>query len=96
MQVKIVRVYLSEESPLLKELFDYLHQQKIKGATVFRGVKGFGVSGKTRETSFLDLHFDLPMILEFFDIPARVDEILNHFNEKIETGRVLQWLAEVN
>lgn len=96
MQVKVTRVYLSEEAPLLKELFDYLHQQKIKGATIFRGVKGFGVSGKTREAHLLDMHFDLPMVLEFFDEPVRVDEILSHFSEKIEPGRVLQWLAEVN
>ncbi len=80
----------------MKELFDYLHEQKIKGATVFRGEKGFGVGGKTREAHFLDMHFDLPMILEFFDEPARVDDVLNHFGGKIETGRIVQWLAEVS
>ena len=96
MQVKVARVYLSEESPVLNELFEYLHEQKVKGATIYRGVKGFGVSGKTRETRFLDLHFDLPMILEFFDEPARIDEILSHFKDKIAAGHVLQWLAEAN
>lgn len=90
MQVKVTRVYLSEESPLLKDLFDFLHDQKVKGATVFRGVKGFGVSGKTHETRFLDMHFDLPMVLEFFDEPARVDEILTLFREKLPLGHVLQ------
>jgi len=95
MQVKVVRVYLSEESPVLNELFDFLHQEKIKGATIYRGVKGFGAGGKTRETRFLDLHFDLPMVLEFFDEPARVDEILAHFNDKIPSGHILQWLADI-
>ena len=95
MQVKVTRVYLSEESPVLNELFDLLHEQKIKGATIYRGVKGFGVSGKTRETRFLDMHLDLPMVLEFFDEPARVDEILNSFRHKIATGHILQWLADV-
>lgn len=96
MQVKITRIYLSEGEPLLKELFDYLHEQKIKGATIFRGVKGFGGSGKTREAHLLDFHFELPMVLEFFDEPTRVDDILSHFNEKIESGRIVQWLAESN
>ena len=95
MKVKVTRIYLSEEAPLLKELFDYLHEKKIRGATIFRGVKGFGVSGKTREAHLLDLHFDLPMVLEFFDEPARVDEILNSFRHKIATGHILQWLADV-
>ncbi|GGI89671.1 DUF190 domain-containing protein [Legionella impletisoli] len=96
MQVKVTRVYLSEESPLLPELFNYLHDQKIKGATIYRGVKGFGLSGKTRESSLLDLHFDLPMVLEFFDEPKRVDEVIAHFKDKLEKGRILQWLAEVS
>lgn len=96
MQVKMTRIYLSEEAPLLNELFDYLHNQKVKGATIFRGVKGFGASGKMREAHLLDLHFDLPIVLEFFDEPARIDEILSHFSEKIESGRMVQWLAEVN
>ncbi len=94
MQVKVTRVYLNEESPLLNELFDYLQAQKIKGATIYRGVKGFGDSGKTRETRFLDLHFDLPVVLEFFDEPTRVDEILSHFRDKFPRGHVLQWLAD--
>jgi PII-like signaling protein len=96
MQVKVTRVYLNEESPLLNELFDFLQAEKIKGATIYRGVKGFGDSGKTRETRFLDLHFDLPVVLEFFDEPSRVDAILHQFNEKIPAGHLLQWLAEVN
>jgi len=95
MQVKVTRVYLSEESPVLNELFNYLHDQKIKGATIYRGVKGFGVSGKTRETRFLDMHFDLPMVLEFFDEPALVDAIVLHFRDKIAVGHIMQWLADV-
>jgi len=96
MQVKVTRVYLNEEAPLLNELFDYLQAKKIKGATIYRGVKGFGDSGKTRETRFLDLHLDLPVVLEFFDEPQRIDEILSVFSEKIPPGHMLQWLADVN
>ncbi|MCP0913169.1 MULTISPECIES: DUF190 domain-containing protein [Legionella] len=96
MEVKIARIYLSEDSPLLNEIFTYLHEQHIKGATLFRGVKGFGSSGKTREARFLDLHMDLPMVIEFFDEPSRINAVLNYFQEKIGSGRILQWLAEVD
>ena len=94
MQVKMTRIYLSEDSPVLRELYDYLHDQKIKGATIFRGVKGFGSSGKIHEARLLDVHFDLPMILEFFDEPARVDAVIKHFHEKISPTHIVQWLAE--
>ncbi|MDP1602797.1 MAG: DUF190 domain-containing protein [Legionella sp.] len=96
MQVKVVRIYLSEDSPLLNLIYDYLHQQKIKGATVFRGVKGFGHTGVLREAKFMDMHFNLPMIIEFFDVPSTVDSVLSHFDGQLESGRVLHWLAEMS
>ncbi|KTD65873.1 DUF190 domain-containing protein [Legionella spiritensis] len=93
MNVKIVRFYLSEDSPFLHQVYDYLHEHRVMGATLFRGVKGFGHSGKERQASLLDIHFDLPMIVEFFDEPAKVDEILNHFSNIIEPYRILSWTA---
>ncbi|WED43446.1 DUF190 domain-containing protein [Legionella cardiaca] len=93
-QVKIVRIYLSEDSPVMNEIYNFLHQQKIKGATIFRGVKGYSSSGE-REASILDLHFDLPMILEFFDEVAKVDKIMVALADKIQAGRILSWLADL-
>ena len=95
MQVKITRIHLSEESGLLTEFFDYLHEHGIRGATIFRGVEGFGLSGKTRESHLLDMHFDLPMVLEFFDTPEKIDAVMQIFEEKLDPGKTIQWLAEV-
>ncbi|MGQ3890509.1 DUF190 domain-containing protein [Legionella sp. CNM-4043-24] len=95
MQVKVVRIYLSEDSPLLNTIFDYLYEQKIKGATLFRGTKGFGHSRIMRETRLMDMHFNLPVTIEFCDEPAIVDGVLRHFSGELEPGRVLSWLADV-
>ena len=95
MQVKVARIYLSEDSPLLTPIYDYLHQNKIKGATIFRGVKGFGHSGRLREARIMDMRLSLPMVIEFCDEPAIVDNVLNHFRDQLESGRVLQWLADM-
>lgn len=95
MQVKVARIYLSEDSSLLNVIYEYLHQQKIKGTTIFRGVKGFGHSGKRREASLMDMHFNLPMMIEFCDEPSIVDSVLNHFEGQLEPGRVIFWLAEM-
>lgn len=94
--VRMVRVYLSEDSPLLKPLYEHLHASKVRGATLFRGIKGFGHTGEEREASLLDFHFHLPVVLEFFDTPERVDAVLAAFPETIESGRMVQWLAQVN
>ena len=96
MQVKMTRIYLSEESGLLSELYEFLRDQKIKGATILRGIKGFGPSGKSHEARLIDIHVDLPMILEFFDEPLRVDAILSKFKDKIKPDHIVQWLAETN
>ncbi|KTC98235.1 DUF190 domain-containing protein [Legionella erythra] len=95
MQVKVVRFYLSEDSPHLKQIYDYLHDQQVMGATMFRGVKGFGSSGKLREARLLDIHFDLPIVIEFVEEPAKADEILNHFSTLVEGNRILSWTAEM-
>jgi len=94
MQVKIVRIYLSENSELLQEFYDYLHEKKVKGATIFRGVKGFGSSGKDYEARLLDVRANLPVVLEFFDEPEHVDDILKHFTDNFKPIHVIQWLAE--
>lgn len=94
MQVKVVRIYLSEDSPLLHVIFDYLQKQKIKGATVFRGIKGFGHTG-VREAKIMDLHFNLPMIIEFSDEPDIANAVLNHFEIELKSEHVLHWLAEM-
>jgi uncharacterized protein len=96
MQVKVVRIYLSEDSPLLNPIYEYLHQQKIRGATVFRGVKGFGHNGIVREAKLMNMHFNLPMVIEFCDEPALVDEVLSHFADQLDSGHVLHWLAELS
>ncbi|MGQ3888030.1 DUF190 domain-containing protein [Legionella sp. CNM-1927-20] len=95
MKVKVARIYLSEDSPLLMSIYNYLHQNKIKGATIFRGVKGFGHSGKLREAKIMDMHLSLPMIIEFCDEPSIVDNVLSHFHDQLEPGRVLHWLADM-
>lgn len=95
MKVKVVRIYLSEDSPLLHLIFDYLQQQKIKGATVFRGIKGFGHEG-VREAKIMDLHFNLPMIIEFSDEPHIADAVLRHFENELKAEHVLYWLAEMS
>lgn len=94
-QVKVVRIYLSEDSPLIKETYAFLHQEKILGATIFRGVKGYGPSGVERESRILDMHFDLPMILEFFDEKEKIDKVLELLSQKIDAGRMLSWTADL-
>ncbi len=96
-EVTMVRVYLTEAEKSLKVLLAKLHdEEKVLGVTVFRGVSGFGRSGVVHSSSLLDLSLDLPMVVEFFDKPAKVRRILAHLKKILPPGHVVTWPARVN
>jgi len=95
--VTMVRIYLTEGDRLLDALLRRLHdEEQVMGVTVFRGTTGFGRSGKVHGQSLVDLAFDLPLVVEFFDAPERVDQLLGHLAAWFEPGHVVQWPARVN
>lgn len=95
--VMMVRVYLTEGETLLKTLLAKLHdEEKVRGVTVFRGISGFGRSGKVHSSTLLDLSLDLPVVIEFFDQSAKVARILSHLKNILPPGHVVSWRASVN
>lgn len=95
--VIMVRIYLTETEKTLKELLAKLHdEEKVCGVTVFRGISGFGRSGKVHSTSLLDLSLNLPVVIEFFDEPVKVDRILSHLKDILPVGHVVSWPARIN
>lgn len=96
-KVSVVRIYLTEGEGLAQRLFQRLHdQEQIRGVTLFRGISGFGSSGRIHSAALLDTSLDLPLTLEFFDDPERVDEVLEHLQDSIQPGHLLRWSAEIN
>lgn len=95
--VTMVRVYLTGGEDLLKRLLAKLHDEEgVRGVTVFRGVSGFGRSGKMHAASLLDLSLDLPLVVEFFDEPDKTRRILTHLETLVAPGHVVSWPATVN
>lgn len=94
--VTIARVYLTEQDGL-KELMAFLHDEsQVRGVTVFRGVSGFGRSGIMHSAMLLDTVLDLPVVVEFFDIPERATPILEYVNKLVKPGHLVSWQAQVN
>ena len=96
-EVTVVRVYLSEGHSQLESLLKRLHDwEKVRGVTVFRGIAGFGDGGEVHTARLMDLSLDLPLVVEFFDTPAKVEAIIEHLNTTIKPGHILSWPAYVN
>lgn len=95
--VTVVRIYLHEAKGQMDELLEYLHDDsKVRGVTVFRGITGFGVSGKYHSSSLIDMSLDLPIVIEFFDTAEKVKNIIEYLNKKIEPGHIVYWPAKIN
>ncbi|HKK13569.1 MAG TPA: DUF190 domain-containing protein [Gammaproteobacteria bacterium] len=96
-EVTFVHIYLTEHRGQLEALLEQLHdREKVRGVTVFRGISGFGRSGKMHSSSLLDISLDLPLVVEFFDEPARVEAILEHLSARFEPGHIVFWPGRVN
>jgi uncharacterized protein len=95
--VTVVRIYLHEAKSHQDELLKYLHDEsRVRGVTVFRGITGFGTAGKYHTSTLLDMSLDLPVVIEFFDEPEKVEKIIVHLNNLIKPGHMIYWSAQVN
>ena len=93
-EVTFVRIYLTEAEGLLDDLLSHLHdREKVQGVTVLRAISGFGKSGKMHSASLMDMSLDLPLVIEFFDVPEKVNIILEHIRTMLEPGHIVCWPA---
>lgn len=96
-EVTVVRIYLTEGETQLKHLLKRLRDwEKLRGVTVFRGITGYGNSGVIHGADIIDLSMHLPIVLEFFDTPDKIDEIREHLKEVVKPGHMVYWNANIN
>lgn len=95
--VTLVRVYCSEKGHQHQEILDLLHRQhRVAGVTAFRGIAGFGKSGHMHEAGLIDVSLDLPVVIEFFDRPDVIAEVLPVLNNMVGPGHIVSWPAQAN
>ena len=96
-EVTFVRIYCTETEHLLGLLLDRLHdEEKVAGVTAFRGIAGFGGSGRIHDAGLLDMSADLPIVIEFFDRPEKIEAVLDNLSDMVKPGHVVSWRALAN
>lgn len=96
-QIEMVRIYLTEHEGVLDDILRCLHDEhRVRGVTVFRGISGFGASGRMHEARWTDLSLDLPVVVEFFDTPERTAEARAALEQWVASGHMVHWPATVN
>ncbi len=95
LDVRCVRVYCTEHDKYQRLLAQLHDVEKVRGVTVFRGISGFGQSGHLHSSHLIDTALDLPIVIEFFDVPERIETMLVHLRESVPPGHILSWSAQL-
>jgi len=92
--VTIVRIYIREQENLLNKLIKFLHDDsEVAGVTVLRGIEGFSGSGETHTAFLVDLSLDLPLVVEFYDEPKRVEQVIDALLRRFSLSHIVSWSA---
>jgi PII-like signaling protein len=89
----IARIYIGESDqwhgrPLSEALVHLLRERGIAGATVFRGVEGFGRAARIHTSRILRLSDDLPVLVEVVDEEPKIRAILPELDAMVSGGLI--------
>jgi uncharacterized protein len=74
--------------PLYAEIVHRAHAAGLAGATVLRGIEGYGAANRVHTTRLLSLSEDLPVAIIVVDVPERVRAFLPQLDGLIGEGLV--------
>jgi PII-like signaling protein len=82
-----VTLYLSDGAthhgvPVYSSILDFLFHSGISGATVLKGVAGFGVKHRIHSAHILDISDHLPVLVQFIDTHEKVETLLPELQKR--------------
>jgi uncharacterized protein len=92
-EAELLRIFIGESDhwhgrPLYEAIVQEARRRGMAGATVLRGLMGFGAHSRMHTAKILRLSEDLPMIVEIVDKPERIAEFLPELDKMIDEGLV--------
>ena len=85
-QAKLMRILIGEadkikHKPLYEVIVERARKNGLAGATVLRGILGFGPTSRIRSAKILDLSTDLPIVIEIVDEEGKINSFLPVIHE---------------
>jgi PII-like signaling protein len=89
----LIRIFIAEgdrfeHRPLYEALVEMLREEGFAGATVLRGVSGFGAHSVYHSQKLLDLSADLPMIIEAVESEEKINAVMPQIDAMMSGGMV--------
>jgi PII-like signaling protein len=96
----LMRIHIGEADrhhgkPLYQQIVELLRARHYAGATVQRGIMGFGPSSKLHTDRFLELSSDLPIVIECIETEEKIEAILPELDQMLGGGLITLERARV-
>lgn len=90
----LMRIFLGENDkighrPFHEALVDFFRKEGFAGATVLRGVAGFGAHSVFHTDKLLRLSSDLPIIIEVVESQEKIDAVMPRIDEMMTGGGMI-------
>ena len=88
---KLLRLFIGESDtwhgkPLYQAIVERVRKEGLAGATVLRGIEGFGADSRLHTSRILRLSEDLPVVIEIVDTPEQIDRVVPILDEMVGEG----------
>jgi PII-like signaling protein len=88
---KLLRIFIGESDrfegkPLFEAIVENARREGLAGATVLRGIEGFGASSHLHTSRILRLSEDLPVVIEIVDTEENIDRALPTLDGMVGDG----------
>lgn len=90
---RLLRIFIGESDtwhgrPLYQAIVRRAREEGLAGATVVRGIEGFGADSRLHTSRILRLSEDLPVVIEIVDAADRIERVLPMLDEMVGEGMV--------
>jgi uncharacterized protein len=97
---RLLRIFIGESDthdgrPLYQAIVETLRRKGLAGATVLRGIEGFGKSSRLHTAHILRLSEDLPIVIECVDTDDKIEAVLPALDDMIGDGLITLERVEV-
>ena len=97
---QLLRIFMGESDkwhgePLYNAIVKKLRMMDIAGATVYRGILGYGAKGHEHQATFLHPTRDLPIVLSVIDTPEKIAQAADAVEGMLEDGLIVISAAHI-
>lgn len=89
----LIRIFIGESDKykgkiLYEAIVEKARELHLAGASVFRGILGYGADSRMHKAKLLDLSEDLPIVIEIVDSKENIDKLIPFLDETVTEGLI--------